>query len=134
MATVDGQWVALLAWASAAWCCAPRDRWIGWAPLLRRHRLPFIANNTRFLILDGVRVPNLASAGLAANVKRLAADWRRAHRHPVLLAETFVDPTHFSGTAYQAAGWLPLGLTRGYARHGGRYVHHGQPKVMWVRV
>lgn len=37
------------------------------------------------------------------------------------------------GTAYRAADWLPMGLTRGYARHGGRYVHHGQPKVMWVR-
>ena len=133
VATVDGQWVALLAWASAAWYCAPRDRWLGWTPSLRRPRLPFVANNTRFLILDDVRVPNLASAVLAGNTKRLAADWRRAHRHPVQLAETLVDPARFSGTAYRAADWLPVGLTHGYARRGGRCVHHGQAKVMWVR-
>ena len=133
VATVDEQWVALLAWGPAAWVCRPRESWVGWAPALRRRRLPLIANNTRFLILTGVRIPNLASAVLTANTRRLAADWRRVHRHPLWLAETFVDPSRFRGTAYQAAGWLPLGQTRGFARRGGHYVHHGQPKVLWVR-
>ncbi len=36
---------------------------VGRAPSLRRHRLPLMA---RFLILDGVQIPNLASAVLAA--------------------------------------------------------------------
>ena len=133
VATVDGQWVALLAWAAAAWCCAPRDRWLGWPPHLRKRRLPYIVNNTRFLILNGMRIPNLASAVLAKNTKRLAADWGRVHHRSLLLAETFVDPARFTGTAYRAAGWLPLGLTRGFGRRGGHYVHHGQPKVIWVR-
>ena len=84
VATADEQWVALLAWASAAWGCAPRDRWLGWPPSLCRRRLQWIANNTRFLSLAGVRIPNLASAILAVNTKRLAADWRRVHRRPVL--------------------------------------------------
>lgn len=133
VATVDEQWVALLAWGPAALVCGPRERWLGWAPALRRRRLSLVANNTRFLILNGMRIPNLASAVLAANTRRLAADWRRVHRHPVWLAETFVDPRGFRGTAYRAAGWLALGLTRGFGRRGGRYVHHGHPKVLWVR-
>ena len=133
VATVDDRWVALLAWGPAVWVCRPRERWLGWAPSLRRRRLPLIANNTRFLILDGVQIPNLASAVLGANTARLAADWRRVHHQALWLAETFVDPSRFRGTAYRAAGWLPLGQTRGFARRGGRYVHHGQPKVLWVR-
>ena len=88
VATVDEQWVALLAWGPAALVCGPRERWLGWAPALRRRRLSLVANNTRFLILNGMRIPNLASAVLAANTRRLAADWRRVHRHPVWLAET----------------------------------------------
>ena len=133
VATVDGRWVALLSWGPAAWRCGPRERWLGWAPAMRRRRLHLVANNTRFLILRGILISNLASAVLAANTRRLAADWRRVHGHPLWLAETFVDPSRFRGTAYRAAGWLSLGLTRGFGRSGGHYVHHGQPKVLWVR-
>ncbi len=100
---------------------------------MRRRRLPLVANNTRLLILSGVPIPNLASAVLAANTRRLAADWRRVHGHPLWPAETFVDPSRFRGTAYRSAGRLPLGWTRGFGRSGGHYVHHGQPKVLWVR-
>lgn len=133
VAELDGQWVALLAWAAAAWRCRPRDRWLGWAPPLRDRRLRYIANNVRFVLLAGVRVPNLASAILAANTRRLAADWRQLHGWPVLLAETFVDPRHFAGICYRAAGWLPLGRTRGFGRRHRGYVVHGVPKEMWVR-
>jgi tetratricopeptide (TPR) repeat protein len=39
---------------AAALKCQPRDRWIGWPPVLHYQRLHLIANNCRFLILPEV--------------------------------------------------------------------------------
>ncbi|MDI6773651.1 MAG: ISAs1 family transposase [bacterium] len=133
VAEADGRWLALLLWAAAAFKCRPRDGWIGWHPTLAWQRLPLVANNVRFLILPGVCVPNLASRVLGLCTRRLSADWERGWGHPILLAETFVDPARYAGTCYRAAGWQPLGLTRGYARCSGGWAHHGRPKQVWVR-
>ncbi|MDA8144950.1 MAG: ISAs1 family transposase [Thermaerobacter sp.] len=130
--TVDDTWVALLGWAAPALRCQPRDRWIGWVPPLIDRRLRFVANNSRFLILPGVRIPNLASAILAMALHQLADDWPRLHGNPLLLVETFVDPARFLGTIYRAAGWIPLGRTRGFGRRAGHYYAHGHPKEIWV--
>lgn len=132
VATAGDTWVACLAWATAALKCQPRDAWIGWAPPLQWRRLPFVVNNVRFCLLPPAR-PNLASRVLALNLRRLSADWAWAHGHPVLLAETFVDPLRFRGTCYRAAGWQCLGVTRGFAKRNMRYVAHGHPKTVWVR-
>jgi hypothetical protein len=133
VAEEGGQWVALLGWGSAAFKCGPRDRWIGWTPQQQWRRLRYVANNLRFLVLAEGRRPNLASQVLGANLRRLSGDWQAVFGHPILLAETFVDP-RFAGTCYRAAGWQELGETRGYRRNGGRYYFHGQPKRMWVRL
>ena len=61
VAEIDDHWLALLGWASPALKVASRDDWIGWSPTLQWQRLAFIANNSRFLILPGERVKNLAS-------------------------------------------------------------------------
>ncbi len=90
VAEIDGHWLALLGWASPALKCASRDTWIGWSPALQWQRLGLIANNSRFLILPCVRVKNLASRVLGLNLARLSADWRSAHGHHLLLAETFI--------------------------------------------
>lgn len=134
VATDDGQWVALLGWGTAAFKCGPRDRWIGWSTKERPwDRLKFIANNQRFLILPGAHRPNLASKVLALTTRRLSDDWQAVYDHPIVLAETFVDPSRFRGTCYRAANWLPLGRTRGFGRRNGRYIEHGQPKIVFVR-
>ncbi len=133
VACVDDQWVALLGWAAAAWMCRARDRWIGWTRPQQWARLRYVANNARFLILPGVQIPNLASNTLARTTRRLAADWQAIYGHPVVLAETFVDPARFAGTAYRAAGWQAVGATRGFARVQRHYVRHGHPKTVWVR-
>jgi hypothetical protein len=133
VATLGAEWVALLAWAAAAFKCGPRDAWIGWDEALKARRLHLVANNVRFLILPGIRIPNLASKVLARTCRRLSADWLRRYGHPVLLAETFVDPARFRGTCYRAAGWVPLGPTRGFGRTRGGYVAHGRPKLVFVR-
>ena len=60
---------------------------------------------------------------------------RDAHGHPVLLAETFVDPSRFAGTCYRASNWVSLGRTRGYSREPGgsaRWRENGRPKEVLV--
>jgi hypothetical protein len=132
VAEMAGNWLALMGWTTAAFKCGPRDRWIGWTASQQWRRLRFVANNARFLVLPEARQPNLASRVLAANLRRLSADWQAIFGRPLLLAETFVD-ARFPGTCYRAAGWQELGHTRGYGRNGGRYFYHGQPKTIWVR-
>jgi hypothetical protein len=132
VAEVDGRWLALLGWASAALKCAARDAWIGWSPTLQWQRLGLIANNSRFLILPGVAVPHLASRVLGLGLRRLSADWHAAHGHGLLLAETFVDPQRFAGTCYRAANWIKVGTTRGFAKSNASYVAHGVAKCVWV--
>lgn len=127
-----GQWVALLAWAAAAWKCGPRDRWIGWSHIVRFKRLSLVANNIRFLILPDIHIKNLASQILSKNLKRLNSDWEKFHGHPIHLAETFVDPSRFEGTCYKAANWISLGMTSGFGRCQGGYFAHGQPKKVFV--
>jgi hypothetical protein len=133
VALLNGQWVALLGWSSAAYKIGHRDRWIGWDEDMRHKRLKFLANNSRFLILPGVRVKNLASRTLALNLKRLPDDWVTAYGHPVCLAETFIDHTRFAGTCYRAAGFISLGQTRGFRRNAGYYYAHGKTKTILVR-
>lgn len=132
VAVLGNEWVALLGWASPAFKCGARDRWIGWTQEQQWQRLKYVVNNVRFLILPGVRIANLASRALALNCKRLSADWVTVYGHPVVLAETFVDPERFVGTCYRAANWRLLGQTLGYGRNAGKYYYHGQHKTVWV--
>lgn len=134
VATIDGEWVALLSWAAAALHVKCRDNWIGWDSTAKRHRLRQITNNTRFLILPGTNVKNLASRVLALNLKRLRVDWLDRHGHDLHLVETFVDPERFRGTCYLAQGWIHIGFTEGFGKDpSGAYTAHGKPKMMLVR-
>lgn len=133
VAICKGEWVALLGWSAASWHIDARDKWIGWDDKIRRTRLNLVANNTRFLILPEVNIKNLASRVLSLNTARLSNDWQKAYGHPILLAETFVDP-RFKGTCYRAAGWVHVGKTRGFRRiQGGFYASHGAPKLIFLR-
>jgi hypothetical protein len=85
------------------------------------------------LILPEVHIPNLASRILSLNTRRLSEDWQHSHGHPVLLAETFVDPFRFTGTCYKAAGWTPLGQTKGFAKNANQYWHHGNSKIILTK-
>jgi len=132
LAFLNGQVVACLGWASAAFKVQDRDRFIGWDVATRHKHLCFIANNVRFLILPWVCIKHLASKVLALNLRRLSEDWQTVYGHPLYLAETFVDLSRFKGTCYQASNWIPVGLTKGSAKRGNRYHHHGQPKAVYI--
>jgi Domain of unknown function (DUF4338)/DDE_Tnp_1-associated/Transposase DDE domain len=133
VAEVQGRWLALLGWAASALKCQPRDTWIGWSQAIQWQRLHLIVNNSRFLILPGIHIPNLASRILSLNLRRLSKDWVHVYGHPVLIAETFVDTGRFTGACYKAANWLYLGQTSGYGKHSRQYFHHGQSKAIFVR-
>lgn len=132
VALLKEEWLALLGWSWAAFKCGARDRWIGWDETLKWKRLRHVLNNTRFLILPDVHIKNLASKILSLNLKRLSSDWERVYGHPVILAETFVDPSRFQGTCYKAQGWIELGMTRGFGKKGGGYTRHDCPKKIFV--
>lgn len=65
-----------LAFSSAAWRLAARDRWIGWSDETRAARLPLVVNNSRFLLLPQVSVPHLASKILGIAASQLVRDWQ----------------------------------------------------------
>jgi hypothetical protein len=109
----QGRPLACLGFTSAPRHLAPRDRFIGWSPAVRRAQVHLLGYNTRFLILPWVRVPHLASHLLGQVARRIAADWAALYGHPVHYLETFVDPERFQGTCYRAANWRVLGLTTG---------------------
>lgn len=131
-AHLDGELVALLAWASAALRAPLREAYVGWDEPTKRRRLQFVTNNVRFLILPWVRVRHLASKLLALNLRRLRSDWQAVWKHPVWLAETFVDTTRYRGTSYRAANWIDLGQTAGRSKRGNNYLYGGSPKALFV--
>lgn len=93
-----------------------------------------MANNSRLLILPAWHCPNLGSKVLALCERRIAADWQARFGQPLLLLETFVDPSRVQGTVYRAANGTPLGLTRGFRRTREGYSAHAQlPKRVFVR-
>jgi len=116
VATWNGQWLALLSFSAAAWKCAARDVWIGWDFRHQYDRLHLLANNSRFLILPSIEVPNLGSHVLGLAARRVVVDWRRRYGYAPVLLETFVDEACFGGTVYKAANWQRLGESAGRGR------------------
>lgn len=131
--TGDEQAVAVLLWAASAWHLRERDQWIGWDGQTRSARLGLIVNNSRLLLLEQTRAPNLATQVLGAALRALPAQWAQVHGYRPLLAEAFTDLETHHGTSYKASNWLPLGQTKGSARHAADfYVPHDRPKKLWV--
>ena len=133
----DGEWKALMVWGSACYRLKDRDEWIGWTPTARAERQKLVVQNRRFTIpaRKGAE-PNLASQALALATRELPRLWREAFGYEPLLAETFCDMEVSSGTCYRAAGWTPLGKTKGFTRTRQSrdfYVPNDRPKSLWVK-
>ena len=119
--TCNNEWLGLLSFTAAALKCGARDRWIGWGHRLQYDRLHLVANNSRFLILPNCHHKNLATKILSLCKRRIQADWQDRFGFPLLLMESFVDPSRFVGTIYYAANWKLVGKTKGYQRVGNGY-------------
>ena len=116
----DHGWLGGLGFGSAALYLAARDEWLGWNDPQRIAHLPRVINMTRFLVRPGVRCPNLASHVLGRCARRIAGDFERRYKLRPWLLESFVDPTAYEGTCYQAANWRKVGQTKGRGRNGRR--------------
>jgi hypothetical protein len=103
---------------ASAWQISARDRFIGWTSQQRQARLHLILNNARFLILDWIRVKNLASHVLGLCSRRLPQDFQARYGWAPVLLESFVEQGRFAGLCYRAANWLPVGHTTGRGKKG----------------
>jgi len=112
----DGRPLACLLFGAPAWTCGARDAWIGWRAPARERNLPYVANNSRFLVLPWVRVAHLASHLLARIARRIQADWMAKYGHSIYCLETFVDRSRYRGVCYRAANWQRVGHTTGRGR------------------
>ena len=119
--------------AGAARALGARDQWIGWNDRQRLANLPWVLNNSRYLIFPGVAVANLASHVLAQLARQVGDDWQARWGYRPMLLETFVDPARFRGTCYRAAVWTLLGRTTGtgLVRPGKHY--QTSPKLIFAK-
>ena len=130
-----GEWIGLLLWSSACQRLQDREEKIGWTNAQRAQRLNLIVQLRRYLLLHatGTR-PNLASEALAAATRALPQLWKKRFDCEPLLVESFSDLEAHAGTCYKAAGWIPVGMSKGFAKHrGDLYSFHGRPKKLWIR-
>jgi len=126
--------VAALSWSAPALKLRVRDYFIGWSDKQRKINLNRITNNSRFLILPWVRIPNLASHVLSISIGQLKKDWPQHFKTELMLLETFVDPRFFNAISYKAANWKFIGQTNGYTKQGKGYIYHGDVKHVYVYV
>jgi hypothetical protein len=110
-----------------------RDEWIGWTKAQRLRNLPWVINNSRFLVFPWVTVKNLGSHTLGQILRRIRDDWQDRWGYRPVLAESFVDPQRYEGCSYKAGNWEYVGMTsgRGLPRNGKIYT--SSPKKIFVR-
>jgi hypothetical protein len=124
--------IACLGWSSAPRQLNLRDQFVGAPKQAYRHRLHWIAYNSRYLIVPWANVPHLASHLLSRIARRLSDDWQALYHHPIVLLESFVDIERFRGTCYRAANWIRVGRSVG----PGTKSKSGDPpasiKELWV--
>ena len=97
----DGRPQAMLGYFTATWK-PPRDAFIGWPAETRARILHRMIDNSRFLILPWIRIPNLASHILSVVRRLLPLDWRRQYNVTPVLMETSVEIPRFTGATYRA--------------------------------
>ena len=126
--------IGAIGWKSAALKLEARDHFIGWSAEQRAQYLAHVISNDRFVIVEGVRVRNLASHVLARSMRMVSGDWLRRYGVRPYVLESFVDPARFHGSCYRAAGWQVVGKTKGYEKLRHRYRYHGQSKEVYLYV
>ena len=119
--------------ASGARALRERDEWIGWTAQQRLSNLPYVINNSRFLLFPWVRVPHLASHVLGHLARQIQADWQQRWNYQPVLLETFVDPVRHRGVCYRAAGWTVVGETTGSGLKLRGHSYRTRRKLIFVR-
>jgi hypothetical protein len=129
-----GRRLAFATWSAAAFHIKDRDQFIGWSAEQCDRRRALLANNSRLVVMPDCHSPNLISRFMKLMLGRLSSDWEEHWGHPLALVETFVDPRHYTGTAYKVSGWSHLGKTAGWKRNADDFYEKNEvPKQIWVR-
>lgn len=130
--SANGEILACALLAGAAKSISARDNWIGWNSTQRLRNLPWVVNNSRFIIMPWVKIPHLASHVLGQIRRRITSDWFTLWGYRPLLMESFVDPARYDGTCYKASNWHLVGKTtgEGLARTGKTYTT--TPKLIFT--
>lgn len=126
--------IGALGWKGGSLKLRARDCFVGWNAGQREQHLDHVINNYRFVLVDWLRVANLASHVLSKSVRQVCRDWKGRYGVAPWLLETFVDPRRFAGTTYRAAGWQAVGKSGGYGKHGSEYAYHGERKEVYLYV
>lgn len=126
----NGRLLGAISFSSPAWRLKSRDDILKLIGITNSR--DYTINNSRFLILPIVQVPNFASHVLSIATKQVVEDWKKYYSITPLVAETFVQPSRFEGTCYKAANWLEIGLTKGYAKRGKTYRNSQEPKKIFL--
>ncbi len=128
----EGRPLAMLGFSAAAWRTAPRDAYIGWSPEVRERNLQRVIDNSRYLIMPWVRIPNLASHILSEARRRLPQDWHDRYKVTPVLMETFVEVPRFTGAVYKASGWIRVGTTLGRGKYDRKNEWAKPRKDIWL--
>jgi hypothetical protein len=126
----DDVLLGALAFSSPAWQLTPRDSLLLSLGLTEGDIHSRVIDNTRFLLLPNVQVPNLASHVLSLATRQIVRDWTAYYSITPLVAETFVQSSVYEGTCYLAANWIPVGVSKGYAKKGASHRNSQEPKLI----
>ena len=128
------QLIAASGWKVGSLQLKSRDDFIGWDQEQKHQYLEQVIDNTRYLIMPWVRIPNLASHLLSRLIKQVQMDWQNKYNKEVFLCETFVDPRYYQGSCYKAANWIKIGESKGYRKTRKGYEYHGIKKEVYLYV
>lgn len=118
--------------ASGARALHCRDEWIGWSAQQRLRNLPWVINNSRFVLFPWVKVSYLASHVLGKLVRQVRKDWSTHWGYRPVLMESFVDPKMHQGVCYRAANWQMIGQTIGQGIKLNNHNYRTTPKLIFV--
>jgi len=83
--------IGALGWKGGSLKLRARDCFVGWNEGQRGEYLDRVINNYRFVLVDWLRVANLASHVLGRCVREVCRDWEARYGVAPWLLETFVD-------------------------------------------
>jgi len=111
---LEAEVIGIIAVTGSFLSLGDRDRYIGWNEEQRLKNNKKMAHNIVYCILPNVNIPNLSSQILSKFVKVVRHDWKVQYGDTLVAMDTLVDPNLYRGISYIAAGWVYVGMTKGF--------------------
>lgn len=124
--------IGAVGFGPAAYHLECRDQWVGWSRQARQQNRGKVIGLCRFLIRNGLRVPNLASQCYSLALGQVGQDWQQRYGLSPVLVETYVDRVRHHGRSLAAANWRRLGQSKGRGRDDRQRQCVQSLKDVWV--